>query len=93
MQKGLKALRDAFGSRGYINMVADPQPKRDDAKKLVYWNVDVNEDKQFLVSRIEFSGNTRTRDKVIRREIVLEEGQVYSKQLWDLSVLRLTSTR
>jgi outer membrane protein insertion porin family len=89
MQKGLKALRDAFGSRGYINMVADPQQKRDDAKHLVYWNIDVNEDKQFLVSRIEFSGNTRTRDKVIRRELVLEEGQIYSKQLWDLSILRL----
>ena len=89
MQKGLKNLRDAFGSRGYINMVANPQPKRDDAKKLVYWNIDVTEDKQFMVSRIEFSGNTRTRDKVIRRELVLEEGQVYSKQLWDLSVLRL----
>jgi outer membrane protein insertion porin family len=89
LQKGVKNLRDAFGSRGYINMVADPQPKRDDAKKLVYWNIDINQDKQFLVSRIEFSGNTRTRDKVIRRELVLEEGQVYSKQLWDLSVLRL----
>jgi outer membrane protein insertion porin family len=35
------------------------------------------------------TGNTRTRDKVIRRELLLEEGQVYSKQLWDLSVLRL----
>ena len=30
-----------------------------------------------------------TRDKVIRREIALEEGQVYNSRLWDLSLLRL----
>ena len=39
--------------------------------------------------RIEFQGNTTTRDKVIRREIALEEGQVYNQHLWELSLLRL----
>ena len=41
------------------------------------------------MSRIEFTGNTITRDKVIRRELLLEEGQVYSSQQWDYSILRL----
>ena len=41
------------------------------------------------MSRIEFTGNTITRDKVIRRELLLEEGQVYNSRLWDLSLLRL----
>ena len=45
--------------------------------------------KQFFVSRIEFAGNTITRDKVIRREILIEEGQVYNSRLVDLSLLRL----
>jgi len=45
--------------------------------------------KQFFVRRIEFEGNTTTRDKVIRREIVLEEGQPYNSRLWELSLLRL----
>ncbi len=87
--KGLKQLRKAYGSQGYINMVANPVPRRDDAKKLVYWDVDIDEGKQFYVSRIEFSGNTVTRDKVIRRELIMEEGQVYSSERWDLSILRL----
>ena len=39
--------------------------------------------------RIEFQGNTTTRDKVIRRELALEEGQVYNGNLWELSLLRL----
>ena len=41
------------------------------------------------VRRIEFVGNTTTRDKVIRRELALEEGQVYNSRLWELSLLRL----
>jgi outer membrane protein insertion porin family len=41
------------------------------------------------VRRIEFQGNNTTRDKVIRRELALEEGQVYNGNLWELSLLRL----
>jgi outer membrane protein insertion porin family len=87
--KGLEALRKAYGQGGYINMVGTPTPKADEAKKLVYLNVDIDEGKAFYVSRIEFTGNTITRDKVIRREVLIEEGQVYNSQLVDLSLLRL----
>jgi len=89
MHKGVEALRKAYGSQGFITMVANPIPRRDDAKHMVYWTIDIDQGKQYSVSRIEFQGNTVTRDKVIRREILLEEGQVYNSQLWDLSVLRL----
>ena len=89
MQKGLKDLSKAYGGQGYINMVANPIPRADDAKKLVYWNIEIDEGKQFFVSRIEFSGNTVTRDKVIRRELLLEEGQQYSQQRWEYSIQRL----
>jgi outer membrane protein insertion porin family len=88
-EKGLKDLHKAYGSQGYINMVPSPVPRHDDVKKLIYWDIDINEDKQFYVSRIEFSGNTVTRDKVIRRELLLQEGERYSAQLWDYSILRL----
>ena len=87
--KGLEALRKAYGEGGYINMVGTPTPRTDEAKKLVYLNIDIDEGKPFYVSRIEFTGNTITRDKVIRREILVEEGQVYNSRLVDLSLLRL----
>src|SRR5262249_6433106 len=45
--------------------------------------------KQYFVHRIEFSGNTKTRDKVIRRELLLDEGTIFSTSLWDFSVLRV----
>ena len=58
----------------------------DEAKKLVYLDIDIDEGKQFYVSRIEFTGNTITRDNVIRRELLVEEGQVYNQQLVDLAL-------
>ena len=48
------------------------------AKKLVNLVINVEEDRQFYVNRIAFSGNTTTRDKVIRREVMVEEGNVFN---------------
>jgi outer membrane protein insertion porin family len=87
--KGLDKLRKSYGELGYINMVGTPEPKIDEANKTISLNIDIDEGKPFYVSRIEFTGNTITRDKVIRRELMLEEGQVYNSRLWDLSILRL----
>jgi outer membrane protein insertion porin family len=87
--KGLDQLRKSYGSLGYINMVANPLPSIDEAKKTITLNIDIDEGKPFYVSRIEFTGNTITRDKVIRRELLLEEGQIYNSQRWELSILRL----
>ncbi|HEX4066773.1 MAG TPA: outer membrane protein assembly factor BamA [Acidobacteriaceae bacterium] len=88
-QKGLEALRKAYNQMGYINFAPVPTPTFDDAKHTVSWNIDIDEGKQFTVSRIEFQGNTVTRDFVIRRELLLQEGQVYNSHLWELSLLRL----
>jgi outer membrane protein insertion porin family len=87
--KGLQALQKAYGSYGFINFVGTPTPRFDDAKHLVYLDIDIDEGKKFYISRIEFTGNTLTRDRVIRRELLVEEGQPYNSQLVDLSLLRL----
>jgi outer membrane protein insertion porin family len=87
--KGLENLKKAYGQLGYINFGAIPKPVFDDQKKTVSLSVDIDEGKPFYVSRIEFQGNTITRDKVIRRELMLDEGQVYNSQLWEYSLLRL----
>ena len=88
-RKGLDNLRKAYGQLGYINMTAVPTPSFNDANHSVTWNIDIDEGKQFTVSRIEFQGNTVTRDFVIRRELLLQEGQVYNSHSWELSLLRL----
>jgi outer membrane protein insertion porin family len=87
--KGLDNLRKAYGESGYINFSPFPNTTFDDEKKLAFLEIDVDEGKRFYVRRIEFQGNTTTRDKVIRRELALEEGGVYNSHLWELSLLRL----
>ena len=89
MGKGLDNLKKAYGQLGFINFGAIPKPSYDEAKKTVSWDIDIDEGKQFYVSRIEFQGNTITRDRVIRRELMLDEGQVYNSQAWEYSLLRL----
>jgi outer membrane protein insertion porin family len=89
ISKGLDNLKKAYGQLGYINFGAIPKPVFDDAKKTVSLDIDIDEGKPFYVSRIEFQGNTITRDRVIRRELMLDEGSVYNSQLWEYSLLRL----
>ena len=87
--KGLENLKNAYASQGFINYTPIPVPSFDEQKKTVSWEIEVDEGKQFYVRRIEFQGNTTTRDKVIRREVVLEEGQLYNEQYWKLGIQRL----
>ena len=89
VSKGLDNLKKAYGQLGYINFGAIPKVTPDEQKKTVAMSIDIDEGKPFYVSRIEFQGNTITRDRVIRRELLLEEGQVYNSQLWEYSLLRL----
>ncbi|ABF39253.1 surface antigen (D15) [Candidatus Koribacter versatilis Ellin345] len=89
VRKGLDDLKKAYGEFGYINATAVPDTQFDDVNKSITLKVDLDEGKQFSVRRIEFVGNTTTRDKVIRRELALEEGGIYNSRLWEMSLLRL----
>src|SRR5881296_2842882 len=89
LRKGFENLKKLYGSRGYINFTPVPVFDDDDAKKVRNLNISIDEDRQFYVNRIAFSGNTTTRDKVIRREIMVDEGQVFNSALWDISIQRL----
>ncbi len=89
LQKGMDNLRKLYGNFGYIDFVPSPDPEPVEGKNQVDLTVDVDEGHQFFVRRIDFQGNTTTRDKVIRRELQILEGDLYSQQLLDASILRL----
>ncbi|MFY9728744.1 MAG: outer membrane protein assembly factor BamA [Bryobacteraceae bacterium] len=89
LRKGLDNMRKLYGQFGYINFVPEPafDPQPDSDK--IDLTITADEGKQFFIRRIDFAGNTTTRDRVIRREILLDEGDMFNTQLWDLSILRL----
>jgi outer membrane protein insertion porin family len=89
MQKGLDELRKLYGNFGYIDFVPTPDPEIVPGKNQIDLNIDVDEGHQFFVRRIDFQGNSTTRDRVIRREMLIDEGDLYSRQLFDTSILRL----
>jgi outer membrane protein insertion porin family len=89
LRKGFENLKKLYGNYGYINYSPVPSQDFDEQKKVVNLLINVDEDRQFFVNRISFSGNSVTRDKVIRREIMVDEGNVFNSQAWDMSLLRL----
>ncbi|MEP7353721.1 MAG: outer membrane protein assembly factor BamA [Acidobacteriota bacterium] len=89
LQKGIEQLRKLYGSYGYINFFSDPVPEVVPNSDQVNLTLNFDEGGQFFIRRIDFSGNTTTRDKVIRRELLVSEGDPYRTNLWELSILRL----
>jgi outer membrane protein insertion porin family len=89
LRKSFDNLKKIYGGQGYINFTAVPLQDFDEGKKIVNLTINIDEDRQFYVNRIAFAGNTTTRDKVIRREIMVQEGQIFNSNVWDMSLQRL----
>jgi outer membrane protein insertion porin family len=89
IRKAIENYTKLYGVYGYIDFTAVPLPDVHDDTKIIDLTLDFDEQKQYFVRRIDFSGNTTTRDKVIRRELMLSEGDIFNNHAWELSLLRL----
>ena len=78
LRKGFEELRKLYGNFGYIDFVAEPNIEPVPNTDKIDLTLNFDEGKQFFVRRIDFSGNTTTRDKVIRRELLVDEGDIYN---------------
>ena len=89
LQKGLEQLRKLYGEFGFLDMVPEPGFEPQPNSDKIDLSLSVDEGKQFFVRRLDFTGNTTTRDKVIRREVLIDEGDLFNSRLWEISLLRL----
>jgi outer membrane protein insertion porin family len=78
VEKTVTALSDLVGSLGYAFVEVRPNIRRNKDNLTVDVTFDVQEGPRVYVERINISGNTRTLDKVIRREFRLAEGDAFS---------------
>jgi len=89
IRKAIEDYTKLYGVGGFIDFTATPQTDVHEDTKTIDLTLDFDEQKRFFVRRIDFSGNLTTRDKVIRRELLINEGDVFNNHLWELSLLRL----
>ncbi|MEJ2110264.1 MAG: outer membrane protein assembly factor BamA, partial [Acidobacteriota bacterium] len=89
IQDGLEGIKQLYANLGYINWSYIPTEDVDPENNLYSLTFDFDTGKQFFVDRIDFEGNTKTRDKVIRREFLIEEGMAFSSRALEQSVLRV----
>jgi outer membrane protein insertion porin family len=98
VSKGLfENLKKFYGNQGFIEYTAEPVPTFKDNPQnpnegIVDFNVTIEEGKQFTLRRLEFIGNTYTRDNVLRREVLINEGDIYNDSYWEYSVVKLNQT-
>jgi outer membrane protein insertion porin family len=88
LQKDIKSIEDAYGVAGYADAKVAVQTTPA-GPGLVDLHYKVEEGIKSYVERINISGNTRTKDKVIRRELVLAPGDVFDTVRVDISKKRL----
>ncbi len=77
MRDDITMIRSYYGSRGYADAAVSPDI-RDAGPNRVTIIYRINEGSRFRVGRVNISGNTKTKDKVIRREIPLKPGDMFN---------------
>jgi outer membrane protein insertion porin family len=89
VEKATDALTFAAGAAGFAFVDVRPRYTADPKTHTVNVNFSVIEGPRVYVERIDIVGNTRTIDPVIRRELLLAEGDAYNRVLVDRSKLRV----
>ncbi len=89
MEHDVLTLSDFYSDRGYAFVNVDPRTQVDPATHRVGITYVITPGNEVLIDRIKISGNTKTSDKVIRREIKLQEQEPYSASKIEESKQRL----
>jgi outer membrane protein insertion porin family len=87
-------LKKYYGAQGFIQYTAEVNPTYKDSPQnpeegIADFVITIDEGKQFTLRRLEFTGNTFTRDNVLRREVLVNEGDIYNQSNFEYSILRL----
>src|SRR6266699_3224553 len=83
-----KAVADAYGSGGYVDLVIAPE-STPAGPALVDVHYKIEEGERSYLNRVNIEGNTRTKDKVVRREVLVAPGDVFNTVRVDTTKKRL----
>jgi outer membrane protein insertion porin family len=88
MREDIKTIRSFYGSRGYADAVVSPDIK-DAGPNQVSIKYQITEGSRYRVGRVNIQGNSKTRDKVIRREVPLNPGDWFNTVELETTKFRL----
>lgn len=88
IQDRIEFFEELYRRRGYIYAYINPEYTERE-NNVVDVKINVFEGDQFRLGRLEFVGNTATRDKVLRREIYLHEGDILDMETFKASIYKL----
>ncbi|AUX44073.1 membrane protein [Sorangium cellulosum] len=91
LAKDLSAIQTLYRDAGYANVEATPETQLDPDNREVDITVGIRRNQLVYFGRIEIRGNTKTRDKVIRREMEVEERKLFSETKLERSKQRITA--
>ena len=77
--KAARALKNFYGHRGYVRTGVSPLRDPDEAAGTVDIEFLISEGRLTRIRNIRIRGNTRTRDKVVRRELLVAPGDVFDE--------------
>jgi outer membrane protein insertion porin family len=89
LQEGITALSTRAQNLGYAFAQVNPNVQTDPASKTIAITLNVIDGPRVYIQRIDISGNTRTEDKVIRRELTVAEGDGYNQSKVDQSTTNI----
>jgi outer membrane protein insertion porin family len=92
LNESTKAINDKLGAQGYAFANVNAAPELDKEKRQVAFTIFVDPGKRAYVRRVNITGNTKTRDEVIRQEMRQMEGAWYDADRVTLSRQRIDKT-
>ena len=92
IRREVSALTEKFANQGYAYVEINPDISVDRMKLFVHLTFEIEKKKRVYYEKIQVVGNTKTRDKVIRRELTVAEGDLYSASDMNKSRDRLKRT-
>jgi outer membrane protein insertion porin family len=91
LTRDMTAVGDRYKDRGYAYANVSPLTTVDAEKRIVNLELEVQPGEPVTIEKIEIAGNNKTRDKVIRRELRINEGDLYSSTAVRQSKARVTA--
>jgi len=87
----IRALTDLYGTVGRASADVNPRTEQNAAASTVAITLEVAEGPEVYVERINISGNVRSQEKILRRELPLHEGDLYTLQQKEIARQRLVN--